>query len=82
MGRITQRSRAQRVSKMLDKGRRLELALKKKNIKKSQLADRMGKSRQHVNGWCKNGAYSLETLELILTEINMSLSAFFNISEG
>lgn len=65
----------------LSKGERLELALKIKGIKKTELADRMGRSKQHVNNWCKYSAFSLSTLEKILEKIDMTMAAFWNIQE-
>lgn len=65
----------------ISKGRRLELALEKKEIRKSELAERMGKKKQQVNKWCKNSEFSLATLEDILKVISMTMPAFWSIEE-
>lgn len=60
-------------------GERLKKALKIKGIKQAELGRLMGKSRQHVHGWCNKSDFSLNTLTDILEKINMTHAAFFSI---
>ncbi|MGL4830851.1 MAG: helix-turn-helix domain-containing protein [Vibrio sp.] len=62
----------------MNNGELLRAALKSKGMKQTELAKKMGITRQQVNEWCKKGNFSLVRLGEILDAIGMTHAAFFS----
>lgn len=64
----------------LDRGAQLAIALKVKKVSQSELAEKMGISRQLVNKWVKTGGFSFEKLSEILSVLEMEFFEFWKLN--
>jgi transcriptional regulator with XRE-family HTH domain len=59
-------------------GKRLKEILKEKGISQSELANKMGVSKQMISSMMSKESITTDTLENLLKSLNISISYFFN----